>query len=174
MQALLVLDVVNAIFELPVPLHDPDGFVERIRSLLERARAKQVPVFHLQILGREGSRFAPGGRGRELDARVAARAGEVILDKHEPDSFVGTPLAELLTERGGVDELVICGFASEACVDTTVRSAYAKGFRVVLASGAHTTTANPVLSAEQIVRHHDFVLARFARVVPAAEIVFGG
>ncbi|HET9988475.1 MAG TPA: cysteine hydrolase family protein [Kofleriaceae bacterium] len=172
MQALLVLDIVNAIFELPVPLHDADGFVERVRSLLERARAKQVPIFHLQILGPEGSRFAPGGRGRELDARVAARADEVVLDKREPDSFVGTPLAELLAERG-VNEVVICGFATEACVDTTVRSAWAKGFRVVLASGAHTTTANPVLSGEQIVKHHDFVLARFARVVPAGEVVFG-
>jgi hypothetical protein len=52
------------------------------------------------------------------------------------------------------------------------RSAWSKGFRVVLASGAHTTTANPVLTAEQVVRHHDFVLARFARVIPASEIVF--
>jgi hypothetical protein len=41
----------------------------------------------------------------------------------------------------------------------------------VLASGAHTTTANSVLSAEQIVKHHELVLARFAQVVPA-DIVF--
>lgn len=172
MQALLVLDVVNAIFELPVPLHDPDGFVERVRDLLDRARAKHVPVVHFRHLGAEGSRFAPGGRGRELVARVAAVAGEVVLDKREPDMFVGTPLAELLAERS-VDEVVICGFATEGCIDSTVRSAWAKGFKVVLASGAHTTTENAVLSAEQIVNHHDLVLARFARVVPAADVVFG-
>jgi nicotinamidase-related amidase len=172
MQALLVLDVVNAIFELPVPLHDPDGFVERVRGLLDRARAKHVPVVHFRHLGPEGSRFAPGGLGRELDARVAAVAGELVLDKREPDMFVGTPLAEVLAERA-VDEVVICGFATEGCIDTTVRSAWAKGFKVVLASGAHTTTENAVLSAEQIVKHHDLVLARFARVVPAADVVFG-
>jgi nicotinamidase-related amidase len=171
MQALLVLDVVNAIFELPVPLYDPDGFVERVRDLLDRARAKRVPVVHFRHLGLEGSRFAPGGRGRELDARVAAVAGEVVLDKREPDMFVGTLLAEVLAERG-VDEVVICGFATEGCIDSTVRSAWAKGFKVVLASGAHTTTDNAVLTAEQIVKHHDLVLARFARVVPAAEVVF--
>jgi nicotinamidase-related amidase len=172
MQALLVLDVVNAIFELPVPLHDPDGFVERVRGLLDRARDKRVPVVHFRHLGPEGSRFAPGGRGRELDARVAAVAGEVVIDKREPDMFIGTPLAEVLAERG-VDEVVICGFCSEGCIDSTVRSAWAKGFKVVLASGAHTTTANEVLSGEQIVKHHDVVLARFAQVVPAAEVVFG-
>jgi nicotinamidase-related amidase len=173
MQAVLVLDVVNAIFELPVPLHDADGFVERVRGLLDRARAKRVPVVHFRHLGPEGSPFAPGARGRELDARVTAAAGDVVIDKREPDMFVGTSLAELLAERG-VDEVVVCGFSTEGCVDTTVRSAWAKGFRVVLASGAHTTTANAVLSGEQIVRHHDVVLARFARVIPAAEIVFAG
>lgn len=173
MQALLVLDVVNAIFELPVPLHDADGFVERVRGLLGRARAKRVPVVHFRHLGPEGSIFAPGAPGRELDARVAAVAGDIVIDKREPDMFVGTVLAEVLAERG-VDEVVICGFSTEGCIDTTVRSAWAKGFRVVLASGAHTTTANAVLSAEQIVKHHDLVLARFARVMPAAEVVFAG
>jgi hypothetical protein len=33
MQALLVVDIVKDIFELPVPLHDPDGFVERVCGL---------------------------------------------------------------------------------------------------------------------------------------------
>jgi nicotinamidase-related amidase len=168
MQALLVLDIVNAIFELPVPLHDPDGFIESVRGLLDRARAAGVPILHFRQLGPEGSRFAPGGRGRELDARVAAGEGELVIDKGEPDMFVGTKLAER-----GVDEVVVCGFASEACVDATVRSAWAKGFRVVLAAGAHTTTANPVLGVDEIIKHHEFVLQRFARVVPAAEVVFG-
>ena len=117
--------------------------------------------------------FAPGARGREPHPRVAAAAGDVVIDKREPDMFVGTRLAELLAERG-VDEVVICGFSTEGCIDSTVRSAWAKGFRVVLASGAHTTTANAVLSADQIVKHHDLVLARFARVVPASEIAFAG
>ncbi|NVB78102.1 MAG: cysteine hydrolase [Kofleriaceae bacterium] len=173
MQALLVLDVVNAIFELPIPLHDADGFVERVRCLLVRARATGVPVVHFRHLGPEGSLFAPGGRGREIDARVAAVEGELVIDKREPDMFVGTSLAEVLAERA-VDEVVICGFSTEGCVDSTVRSAWAKGLRVVLASGAHTTTANAVLTAEQIVRHHDLVLARFARVMPAVDVMFAG
>lgn len=169
MQALLVLDIVNAIFELPVPLHDPDGFVERVRGLLDRARARRVPVMHFRQLGPEGSVFAPGGHARTYHPRVTPAPGEIEIDKREPDMFVGTSLSNMLAQRG-IDELVICGFSTEGCVDTTVRSAWAKGFRVVLAAGAHTTTGNAVLTAEQIVRHHELVLARFARVVPATEI----
>ncbi|MEO8550948.1 MAG: isochorismatase family protein [Kofleriaceae bacterium] len=172
MRALLVLDVVNAIFELPVPLHDADGFVAQVRGLLDRARANHALVVHFHQLGDEGTRFAPGGRGRATDPRVAPVASDLVIDKREPDMFVGTNLAALLAERG-ITEVVVCGFATEACVDTTVRSAWAKGFRVVLAAGAHTTTANPVLAADQIIQHHEFVLSRFSRVVPASEIDFG-
>ncbi|MEJ7596904.1 MAG: isochorismatase family protein [Kofleriaceae bacterium] len=171
MQALLVLDVLDAIFELPVPLHDPAGFMQRVRGLLDRARAARVPIFHAQQLGADGSLFAPDAPGRRFPASVAPLPGEHVIQKSEPDMFYETPLAELLASLA-VDELVICGFASEACVDTTVRSAWAKRFKVTLAAGAHTTTANAILTAEQVVRHHELVLARFARVVPADEIVF--
>ncbi|MCE9572968.1 MAG: isochorismatase family protein [Deltaproteobacteria bacterium] len=171
MQALLVLDVMNAIFELPIPLHDPDGFLARVGALLDRARVRRVPVVHFRQLGPAGGLFAPGGRGRELHPRVAPAPDELVIDKREPDMFVGTSLADALAARA-VAEVVICGFATEGCIDTTVRSAWAKGLRVVLAAGAHTTTANAVLSAQQIVQHHELVLARFAQVVPAAEIAF--
>jgi len=171
MQALLVIDVVNAIFELPVPLHEPDAFLERVRDLIERARTSRVPIFYFRHVGAAGSRFAPGGRGFEIPDVVAPVADDIVIDKREPDMFVGTELARLLAERA-TTELVMCGFATQDCVDTTVRSAWGKGFDVVLAADAHTTTANPVLSAKQIIEHHNFVLTRLARVVPAVEIAF--
>lgn len=136
MQALLVLDVLDAIFELPVPLHDPAGFMQRVRGLLDRARAARVPIFHAQQLGADGSLFAPDAPGRRFPASAAPLPGEHVIQKSEPDMFYETPLAELLASLA-VDELVICGFASEACVDTTVRSAWAKRFKVTLAAGAH-------------------------------------
>lgn len=71
-----------------------------------------------------------------------------------------------------VAELSICGLATEGCIDSTIRSAYSRGYTVTLASDAHTTTKNAVLSAEQIVAHHNLVLARFARVQQHGEIGF--
>ena len=171
MQALLVIDVQRACFELPVPLHDPDATLARIGALIERARAARAPIVYARQLGGDGSQFAAGAPGRELHPALAPRPDELVLDKREPDAFHGTALAARLAERG-VDEVVICGFATEACVDTTVRSAFGRGLRVVLAAGAHTTTANAVLTAEQVVRHHELVLARFARVIPADEVTF--
>lgn len=168
-QALLVIDVQNAIFELPVPLHEPELFLSRVRGLVERARRAEVPVIFVQHLGKHGSPLAAGSSGRAIHAAIAPRAGEVVVEKSAPDAFMDSPLAERLA---GVQELVVCGFATQDCVDTTVRSAFARGYSVVLAAGAHTTTANAVLSAEQIVAHHELVLRRFAQVVASEAIEF--
>ena len=103
---------------------------------------------------------------------VIALPGEVVVGKTEPDVFMGSTLAAQLAALTGRSELVICGFATQDCVDTTVRSAFGRGYSVVLAAGAHTTTANPVLSAAQIIAHHELVLRRFARVAPSDAIEF--
>lgn len=170
-QALLVVDVMVGIFELPVPLHEPDTFLASVRGLIERARAANVPVIYLQHL--RAGLFARGAPAREIHPAIAPHPGDVVVDKSEPDSFHGSALAEVLRARE-VGELIVCGFATQDCIDATVRSAFARGYSVTLAAGAHTTTANSVLTAAQIVAHHDVVLARFGRVTPAAEIVFGG
>ncbi|MEO8700560.1 MAG: isochorismatase family protein [Kofleriaceae bacterium] len=170
-QALLVVDVLTGIFELPVPLHEPAAFVERVADLLARARQAGVVIAHVQQLGAEGSRFAPGGPTRAFHAAAAPLAGELVIEKGHPDAFHGTTVASVLRERG-VTSLAICGFASEFCVDASVRGAYANGFAVELAADAHTTTRGAVLEAREAVAHHNWVLASFARVVPAADVAF--
>ena len=168
MRALLVIDVLVGIFELPVPLHRGEEFLATVRELIARARKCGVPVIYLHHVGKDGTLLARGKPGREIHLAVAPREGDLVIEKSEPDGFHGTDL-EAQLQRLGVRELIVCGFATQDCVDTTVRSAFGRGFAVTLVSGAHTTTANPILSADQIVAHHDFVLDRFARVVGAAD-----
>ncbi|WP_335340099.1 isochorismatase family protein [Collimonas pratensis] len=66
-------------------------------------------------------------------------------------------MRELLT-AWQVDHLVICGYASEFCVDTTVRSAAAQGYPVTLVSDAHTTHDKPHASGQQIRTHENATL----------------
>jgi len=167
--ALVVIDVLEGIFTLPVAVDRPAAFLDVVAELIARARRAGVPVVHVRHAGPPGSHFAEGAPGAEIHPRAQPREGEIVVSKRHPDAFHDSSLAMALRDSS---KLVICGFASEACVDTTVRSAYARGFSVVLASDGHTTTANPVLDAKAIVAHHNFVLARFAKVVPHDEITF--
>ena len=48
------------------------------------------------------------------------------------------------------------GWATDLCVDATVRSAAALGFQVVVAN-AHTVSDRPHLDARQVIEHHHWV-----------------
>jgi nicotinamidase-related amidase len=63
-----------------------------------------------------------------------------------------------MLKEWGTREVVICGYASEFCVDTTTRRAAALGYRVVLAADAHTTHDKPHATASQIRDHHNATL----------------
>jgi nicotinamidase-related amidase len=169
---LLVVDVLAGIFELPLPLAHPEPFLANVVTLVQEARAAGARVVFLRHRGRPPSPFAEGARGRQIHSAVAPLGDEPVIDKEHPDSFHATGLGQLLANEG-VDAVVVCGFASEGCIDSTVRSAYGRGLEVQLASDAHTTTASRTLGAEQIVAHENEALARFAAVVPTAAVAFG-
>lgn len=65
-----------------------------------------------------------------------------------------------------MDRLVVCGFQSEFCVDTTTRRALALGYPVTLVADGHSTTDNGVLSAAQISAHHNATLTNIVSFGP--------
>jgi nicotinamidase-related amidase len=111
-------------------------------------------------------------------AARARQLSELILSitAPTPNSFHRTDLQKLLYERG-VERLVICGLQTEYCVDTTLRQALSLGYRVVLASDAHSTV-DGVLMAAQIIAHHNHTFRNMnsfgplIEVKPTAEVTF--
>lgn len=92
-----------------------------------------------------------------------------MVVKDRCDAFLGTGLDARLRALG-IGRLVIAGMQTEFCVDTTTRAAFAHGYKVVLASDAHTTFDSPQLKAPDIVAHHNAVLRGFADVVAGGAI----
>ena len=82
-----------------------------------------------------------------------------------------TNLQQVLEEKG-IKRLVLSGMQSEMCVDSTCRDAYARGYKVTIASDAHSTMDNDVLKADQIIKHHNSTLRSFAKITPTDEIEF--
>ena len=180
--ALVVIDVQVAIMDGPEPGADPayrrDEVLVKVGELLAKARAAGTPVIHVQ---HEHASFPPmraGAAGWQIHPAAAPHDGEPIVHKRAADAFYGTSLrAEL--DRLGVTRLVLAGAESDCCVDTTARRALSLDYDVVLAADAHTTYAgNGVLSAEQIVAHHNAMLANLPHpkheilVRPTSEIAF--
>lgn len=153
--ALLVIDMQRGLFEPAAPF-EADAVVARINALAERARRAGVPVLFVQHETRSGAMQA-GGIGVELLPALRVQDGDVRIRKTTPDSFLGTTLQAHL-QAAAVGHLVICGYASEFCVDTTVRRAAALGHAVTLAADAHTTHDKPHASAAAIRAHENATL----------------
>ena len=177
-RALLIVDIQRDYFPGGAfPLVDPDAAAKVAHTVLESFRAEAEPVVHIRHVSTdEGATFfLPGSAGAEIHELVAPAPGETVLEKHKPNSFIGTGLQQHLSDAG-IDELVIMGMMSSMCVDSTTRAASELGYTVTV---VHNACAAPDLTfGESVVSgrtvHASFMAAldgSFATVVSAAELL---
>jgi nicotinamidase-related amidase len=104
---------------------------------------------------------------------VAPVEGEITIEKHHSSAFHNTDLHDRLG-RIGIRRLMIAGIQTEYCVDSACRAAVALGYQVTLLSDAHSTFDSSVLTAEQIVAHHNSTLSDgFVALSRTDEVMFG-
>lgn len=74
--------------------------------------------------------LARGSVGAEFDSRLNTTAGQVVVKKKN-DSFLNTPLDNMLEEEG-IGRLVIAGLDAEHCVLTALQAAANRGYELVV------------------------------------------
>lgn len=168
-QALLIIDMQQALCEGDGAAFDTPGVIARINTLSARARAAGVPVIWVQHEG-TGGYLAHGTPGWQLATGLHAEETDLRVRKTTPDSFLRTPLGDLLAQHG-INELVVCGMHTEFCVDTTTRRALALGYPVVLVADAHTSAGNAHLTPQQVVAHHNATLCNISSFGPRVRAV---
>ncbi|MDJ0781370.1 MAG: cysteine hydrolase family protein [Desulfosarcinaceae bacterium] len=167
--ALLIIDVQRRFFDSDPKAFEAEAVIARINALARRARSAGAPVIFVQHeQASEG--LLPNSDGWRLASGLEVIAHDIRVGKTTPDAFLGTELEMILQSRG-VDYLVICGYASEYCVDTTVRRAAALGYPVQLVADAHTTDDKAHASAKQIRTHHNATLPGMRSFGPRIEAV---
>ena len=168
-QALVIIDIQNFYFEGGlVPLVGPVEAAAQARRLLERFRARHLPVFHVQHMPNTGD----GGDQYRIRPEVAPLAGESVIVKHYANSFRETDLLDRL-QKAGIRKLVICGMQTHMCVEAAARAAADLGFDVTVVADACATRAleygGTTVPAAQV---HAAVLAAlngtYAKVVTTA------
>ena len=152
--ALLVIDFQNAVFSAPAA-YQADVVLQRLQQLITGARAAAMPVIYIQHDEADSPWQAGTPTWRFPDA-IAPAAGEHVSAKRHSSAFHDTTLAGHLTAQG-IGRLYVGGYASEFCVDSTVRHGTALGLEMVVVEDAHTTRDRPHMAAPDIVRHHNWV-----------------
>ncbi|WP_237154413.1 cysteine hydrolase family protein [Oryzibacter oryziterrae] len=157
-KALVIIDVQANLFDAP-KAHRIDEVATLLSGMADKARAAGVPVIFVQH-EEDGCEWERGTPGWEFHPSLAPRAGDSVVAKRYCDSFRDTDLTAVLA-RLGADELIVGGYASDYCVDTTVRAAASRDIQTTVIADGHTASDRPHLDAASIVRHHGHVWSTF-------------
>ncbi len=155
MDALIVVDMQLGLLS-GEPKHDLRGVIERINRLAAKVRERSGVVIFVQHCGGKGDDFEPETPGWALLPEFHRAAADIVIRKTLNDPFVGTDLAAHLKEIAP-ERVLITGWATDFCVDATVRSAVSNHYDVVVVTDGHTLNDRPHLDAASVIRHHHWV-----------------
>ncbi len=130
--ALIVIDVQN---EVVAEAHERDAVVERIVTLVDRARAEGVPVVWVQ---HSDDDLPQGSPEWEYVPELTIDDTEPVVHKSYGDSFEDTDFEEVLA-KAGIGHLFVAGAQTDACIRSTIHGAFTRGYDVTLVGDAHTS-----------------------------------
>ncbi|HEY9640082.1 MAG TPA: cysteine hydrolase family protein [Coleofasciculaceae cyanobacterium] len=141
-RALLVIDVQNEYFTGQLPVTYPPGSLENILKAMDIASQQNIPIIIVQHTEPEENPaiFKKSSREWELHPEIAKHPYNLLIEKTLPGSFTGTELEAWLREQG-IDTVVISGYMTQMCCDTTARQAAHLGFSVEFLSDSTGTLA---------------------------------
>jgi len=139
-RALLTIDVQNEYFTGRLPVTYPENSLANILKTMETAQQHDVPIIVIQHTAKapDSPVFRKGSPEWELHQDIASRKFDILIEKNLPGSFTGTDLEKWLRERD-IDTVVISGYMTQMCCDTTARQAFHLGFNVEFLSDATGT-----------------------------------
>ncbi|MCA4725860.1 cysteine hydrolase family protein [Mycolicibacterium fortuitum] len=141
---LVLIDCQNTYTQGIMELEGVQAALEQTAELLDRARSAGIPIIHIQHSDGPGSLYDIEGDSGAIVASVAPREGESVVVKQFPNSFVQTDLDDRLKGHNA-SNLVLAGFMTHMCVNSTARGAFNLGYAptVVAAATATRTLAGP-------------------------------
>ena len=166
------------------PVIEQTGMLEHAAALLDAARESGVLVIHAPLSFEKGhpeidddafgilktvkdsASFEAASWGAEIVDEVAPAPADVILEgKRGLDAFATTNI-DFILRSSNIDTVAFAGFLTNACIESTARSAYEKGYDVVTLTDctaaasieAHTTTiANNFPTFSRPMGHQEFI-----------------
>jgi nicotinamidase-related amidase len=128
---------------------DSTDMLNKTRSAVDAARAAGSTIIHAPIQFAEGyneitstpygilkgvvdsTSFVKGSWGAAIIDELTPEDGDIVLEgKRGLDAFASTNLDFILRSKG-IQTVVLSGFLTNCCVESTMRSAYERGFEVV-------------------------------------------
>lgn len=146
---LVLIDCQNTYTQGVMELEGVQEALDEAAALLDRARSAGIPIIHVQHSDGPGSLYDIEGESGAIVTRVAPRSGEAVVTKQYPNSFVETDFDEKL-KAVGASNLVIAGFMTHMCVNSTARGAFNAGYAPTVVAAATATRSLPGVGGEPV------------------------
>lgn len=139
---LIMIDCQNTYTRGVMELEGVQPALDQAAELLDRARTAGIPIVHIMHDAGEGSPYDVRAEIGQIADMVAPRGGEPVIVKNFPNAFTGTDLDQRLKAAPGRD-LLLAGFMTHMCVNSTARGAFSLGYRPAVVAGATATRSLP-------------------------------
>ncbi|HEY9628309.1 MAG TPA: cysteine hydrolase family protein [Coleofasciculaceae cyanobacterium] len=174
-RALLVIDVQQEYFTGQLPVTYPSGSLDNILQVMQTAAHQEIPIIVVQHTESDPASpiFNKSTPAWSLHPEIAKQPHTLLIEKTLPGSFTGTELESWLREQA-IDTIVISGYMTQMCCDTTARQAAHLGFSVEFLSDSTGTLAfeNEAGSATAEELHRSTLVSQqsfFSKVMSTSE-----
>ncbi len=152
--ALIMIDCQNTYRKGLMQLTGVEAAILEAKKLLDKARALRIPVIHIQHDAGPGSPYDVSAEIGAICDEVAPIAGEPVITKNYPNSFIATDLDQQLKALG-IKNIVLAGFMTHMCINSTAHGGFNLGYFVTVVASATATrplqAANgKVLTAQEV------------------------
>jgi ureidoacrylate peracid hydrolase len=115
-------------------MHAPIAFTEGYGEITNRPYGILKGVV-------DGQAFVKGSWGAQIIDELTPAAGDIVVEgKRGLDTFASTNLDFILRSKG-ISTVALGGFLTNCCVESTMRSAYENGYRVITLSDCVAATS---------------------------------
>lgn len=136
--ALIMVDCQNTYRHGIMQLTNVEAAILEAQKLLNMARDLNIPIIHIQHDAGVGSPYDVTAEIGQISSEVAPKNGENVITKNYPNAFIATPL-EAQLKALGIENLILAGFMTHMCINSTARGAFNLGFKPTVVASACAT-----------------------------------
>ena len=188
--ALLVIDVqkIYTDLETDYQIENAESILENINQIITKAEEKNTDIFYIRHIhskdGKDAGRmFDFTGEEGEIEfvedseyvefssgLKISPSATHIIKTRY--DSFANTNLLQILREKN-ITKVIIVGFMTNFCCESTARSAHSYDFYVDFIKDATGTPGTELLSPDETINATCATLeSGFANILLTEDVAF--
>ena len=167
---LIVVDIQNGIMDNR--LYNFDVFIKSVTRIIDAARKNGVEVIYIQHDDGPGTGLSVGNEGFEIAEQVSPKENEKKYIKTINSCFGNSEFADYLN-RSGDKDIIIVGLQTNFCIDASVKSAFERGYNVIVPGEANTTFDNDYMDGQTTYKYYNDMMwpERFAKCISVDAVI---